>query len=136
MRMLLIHGDFKYRAKERVKIKIVEAATRDWEEFENILVAFMCVEKQDVDRPEVLQRAVGEIATVADRVKTERVILYPYAHLSDSLARPASALSILKSVGDELQSRGYKVTRSPFGWYKEFVLHNFGHALAESFRTL
>lgn len=136
MKMLLIHGDFKYRTKERVKIRIVETAKKEWEEFENVLVVFTCVEKQDVDKPEILRRAIGEITTVADRVKTNRIVLYPYAHLSDSLARPTSALSILKNIGDELQGRGREVSRSPFGYYKEFVLHCYGHPVAETFRVL
>ncbi|HID90426.1 TPA: hypothetical protein EYP44_00515 [Candidatus Bathyarchaeota archaeon] len=136
MRMLLIHGDFRYRTRERVRIRVVEEATKGWEELKNVLVVFTCVERQDEGRPNIASRTASEIAVVADRVKAGRIALYPYAHLSDSLARAASALSIIKGVGEELERMGYKVTRSPFGFYKEFILHCYGHPLAESFRAL
>ncbi|MFQ6086109.1 MAG: threonyl-tRNA synthetase editing domain-containing protein [Candidatus Bathyarchaeia archaeon] len=136
MRMLLIHGDFKYRAKERVRMPVAEEAAKEWNELQNALIVFTCIEEGDEKKSDIIPRAANEIATVADRVKTRSIVLYPYAHLSDSLASPSIALGALRGIGEQLGKKGYKVTRSPFGWYKEFVLTNYGHALAESFRTL
>lgn len=136
MKLLLIHGDLKYRVKKRVKVSVVENAGMEWKSFENALVVFTCIEKEDVNKEGMVDQAASEIAIVADRVKAKSVVLYPYAHLSTNLAPPFSAVSILKGVEEGLKAKGYKVARTPFGWYKEFQLHNFGHALAESFRSL
>ena len=50
----------------------------------------MAVEKFDEDDPEaVIAEGAKQIADVAEQVHANRIMLYPYAHLSSNLSSPA-----------------------------------------------
>ena len=141
MRLLLIHAkSMKYRPTKAVKISVRDEVEEgmQWTEIDNVLVAFTAVEKIDEDnRNAVMEKAVTELKLVADRVKAERILIYPYAHLfSSKLSSPKAAIDICKDLEEKLISTGFEVIRAPFGWYKEFVLHCLGHPLSESSRTI
>jgi len=76
-----------------------------------------------------------EIKKLAGQVKTERIMLYPYAHLSSELAKPLVAVDVLKKLEENL-SCDYEVKRAPFGWYKAFTVSCKGHPLSELSRTI
>src|SRR5438445_11128394 len=63
-------------------------------------------------------------------------MVYPYAHLSTSLASREPAISILKALEEKLAQKGYEVSRSPFGWYKSFTITAKGDPLSELSRTI
>ncbi|MEM4229418.1 MAG: threonyl-tRNA synthetase editing domain-containing protein, partial [Thermoproteota archaeon] len=139
MRILLIHcKEFEYSARE----KAVEGAEELDESnkagrFENVLVAFTTVERDDVKNPEgVAEQASREVIDVLQKVKAGRVLLYPYAHLSSELAGAGDAVSILRMLQDKLVEKGVETHRAVFGWYKSFTLVNMGHALAELSRSI
>ncbi|HZD43330.1 MAG TPA: threonine--tRNA ligase, partial [Methanomicrobiales archaeon] len=68
---------------------------------------------------------------------TDRVMLYPYAHLSSELASPDTAVAALKAIEEGLKASGdFTVKRAPFGWYKAFRLACKGHPLSELSRTI
>jgi len=105
--------------------------------FQNILVAFCTIEKEDESNPsETAARSSASVAEVAKSVKTAEVLLYPYAHLSSSLASRDVALRVLSELSSDLMRRGFKIHRSPFGYYKTFSLRCLGHPLSELSRTI
>ncbi|MEM2608464.1 MAG: threonine--tRNA ligase [Thermoproteota archaeon] len=139
MRILLIHCErFEYSARE----KAVEGAEELDEEnragrFENVLVVFTSVEREDAKDPEgVVGQASEEIINVFKTVKAKCILLYPYAHLSSELAGASDATSILKKLHEKLLEKGIETYKAVFGWYKSFALVNFGHALAELSRSI
>jgi len=139
LRLLLIHAErFEYEAR----LKALEEAEELSEEtragsFTNVLVCFTTVEKVDEADPQwTVERAAGEIASVAETVKAGGVVIYPYAHLSSELAPPRSAVRILADLAELLGRRGLKVSRAPFGWYKRFTITCVGHPLAELSRAI
>ncbi|MDH5811926.1 MAG: threonine--tRNA ligase [Candidatus Methanomethylicaceae archaeon] len=138
MRLLLIHADYiEYAA---IKPAVKEPETIDdvgkTERVEECLVAFCSAEKSDESSPqEVVRMASDAILEHAKMVKAERVVIYPYAHLSSELASPRTALSILKALEDALKG-SIEVKRSPFGWYKSFTLKCKGHPLSELSRSI
>ena len=139
MRLLIFHGKLSYKATEPVKISVREDADEgDWVEFEDGLTVFCAVEATDEGRlSEITQKAADEIQLVADRVKVKNIILYPHAHIFPrKLAKPKFAVRLLLELSKELKQRGFTVSRTPFGWYKAFILHCFGHPLSESGRTI
>src|SRR5687768_3390289 len=98
---------------------------------EECLCAFVSVEKADEGGLDhVVAKAAAEIVKVADQVKTKRVMLYPYAHLSSSLASPAVAIEALPKLKAALPA-DFEVKQSPFGWYKAFSISCKGHPLSE-----
>ena len=139
MRLLLIHADrFEYETKEKA-IKnpepLEEASKRG--ELKDGLVAFCTIGKPDEAQPaNVAENAADAIEEVLGWIKTKRVMVYPYAHLSTNLATGDAALKVLKTLEQDLAKRGYEVTRSPFGWYKGFTIAAKGHPLSELSRTI
>ncbi|MCC7562471.1 MAG: threonine--tRNA ligase [Methanobrevibacter arboriphilus] len=138
MRVLLIHSDYlKYKTKN--KTPIAEEIEKDKEEgvFNEALVVFTAVEKVDEKNPAgVVNNLINEIKSTNDQVNAERIVLYPYAHLSSSLSSPKIAIEILKMAEKELSVRGFEVSRVPFGWYKSFEISCKGHPLSELSRSI
>jgi threonyl-tRNA synthetase len=136
MRLLLIHSDYlEFEAKQPTPAaeEIKERGGR----FEECLVVFVTVEERDEINPEIVaEKAATEIEEVLRKVGAPRVVLYPYAHLSSSLASPSEAVKILELVKEKLVSRGHEVARLPFGWYKSFKLSCKGHPLSELSREI
>ncbi len=105
--------------------------------FDNVLVAFCTIEKEDESNPsEASKKTAESIAEIARSVKASRVLIYPYAHLSSSLAAPSVAVPVLQQSTEALKEMGFEVHRSPFGYYKTFSLHCLGHPLSELSRTI
>ena len=139
MRLLLVHADrFEYEAREKA-VKEPEPLDDAHKKggLENGLVVFSTVEKNDEQEPEqIATNAASSIEEVLGWLKTNKVMVYPYAHLSTSLASREPAISILKSLEEKLAQKGYEVSRSPFGWYKSFTIAAKGHPLSELSRTI
>ena len=139
MRLLLIHADsMSYEVKERA---LEEAEEMEEERrsgsYEDALVVFTAVEEEDVKAIDVVvDNASKEILDVMDKVKASSVLLYPYAHLSSSLARPRDALAVLVKLEEKLKESGVRVSRAPFGWYKAFTLVCKGHPLSELSKSI
>src|SRR6267378_3303135 len=139
MRLLLVHADkFEYEAREKA-VKAPEPLddSRKKGSLEDGLVVFCTVEKADEQAPErVISNASNSIEEVLGWIKAKKVMIYPYAHLSTTLASRDPAISILKGLEKELSNKGYEVKRSPFGWYKSFTMTAKGHPLSELSRTI
>jgi threonyl-tRNA synthetase len=139
VRLLLIHADsMSYEVKERA---LEEAEEMEEERrsgsYEDALVVFTAVEEEDVKAIDVVvDNASKEILDVMDKVKASSVLLYPYAHLSSSLARPRDALAVLVKLEEKLKESGVRVSRAPFGWYKAFTLVCKGHPLSELSKSI
>jgi threonyl-tRNA synthetase len=133
MRVLLIHADrFEYEVKEPTKMAepIVSEHPKK-HSFNEVLVAFSTIEASDEDVAAIAEVASSDFADVFAKVKAERIVLYPYAHLSSNLASPKLAVEVLKATEAALKARGIEVHRSPFGWYKGFEIRCKGHPLSE-----
>lgn len=138
MQILLIHSDFiEYETKKSTPVaeKIDDSLKKG--RMEEALTVFMAVEKNDEENLEYAAvQTVVEIKKVTEQVKTNRVMLYPYAHLSSSLSSPKTAIETLKKIEDLLKEAQFEVKRAPFGWYKSFTIKCKGHPLSELSRTI
>jgi threonyl-tRNA synthetase len=138
MQILLIHSDFiEYETKRSTPVaeKIDDNLKKG--RMEEALTVFVAVEKNDEDNIEYASKQTAEeIRKVTEQVKTNRVMLYPYAHLSSSLSSPKTAIEILKKLEELLKEASFEVKRAPFGWYKSFTIKCKGHPLSELSRTI
>ncbi|MEW9491744.1 MAG: threonyl-tRNA synthetase editing domain-containing protein [Candidatus Aramenus sulfurataquae] len=133
MIILFIHAEtFSFQVKERA-IKSAEEDFLNSLSKENALVAFTTVEKEDDEQ--VVERAVESIMDVYSQVKASCVVIYPYAHLSNNLADPKTAVTLLRKMEEKLKGR-VEVYRAPFGWYKSFSISCYGHPLSELSRRI
>jgi len=139
MRLLLIHADkFEYESKEKA-VKEAESIPDHVKKgsLQDGLVVFTTVEKGDEASPEnTATNAAASIEEVLGWLKTKRVMIYPYAHLSTDLASREPAIATLKILEGKLSEKGYEVSRAPFGWYKSFTISAKGHPLSELSRTV
>lgn len=138
MQLLLIHSDFiEYEVKKSTPVAEKIGDDLKSGRMEDALTAFISVEKPDEANPQyVVDKGAEAIVKMADQVKTTRVMLYPYAHLSSNLSSPKVAIEVLTGLESALKARGYEVKRSPFGWYKAFTIKCKGHPLSELSRTV
>jgi threonyl-tRNA synthetase len=127
----------EYEAKEPTPVAEEIPPKRRSGRFEEVLVAFSAAEEEDESNIEAVAKSTAkEIADVAGQVKAQRVVIYPYAHLSPSLASPKAAVRLLDSTREELLGLGLEVYRLPFGWYKAFKISCKGHPLSELSRQI
>jgi len=134
LKILQLHSNFiEYRPVKK-EITSAEECEKKSTRLEELVVLFTCIEKEDSF--ETAHKAVDYVKEYLDQIKTSRILIYPYAHLSDNLAGPAEALNILKEMERYAKSLGVETYRAPFGWCKEFSISIKGHPLAEQFRTV
>jgi threonyl-tRNA synthetase len=138
MKTLYIHSDYlEYTVKKPTPV--ADQITEDEKQgrFEEVLVAFISVEKEDEGDPEAIaERVTEDLAQVSKKVGANTIVLYPYAHLSSSLSSPDTGKKMLRTMESMLQEKGVKVHRAPFGWYKSFKISCKGHPLSELSREM
>ena len=135
MKILTLHCDY-------IKFQPLKKALKDASELsasekkshtvKECLVVLTAVEKGDSDKE--LNEMLEAVKKTAGEVKTNSIVLYPYAHLSSNLSAPNLALEMLQKAEASL-TKDFKVTRAPFGYYKEFELKCKGHPLSELSKT-
>lgn len=132
MKILTIHADFiEFEPRTKAFKGAEEGVAKGKQRVNECLVVFTAVEKADEKNiQETVKRYVSEVKSVAEQVKTKTIVLYPYAHLSSTLAAPGPALEVMKQAEKELHKE-FSVTRAPFGWYKAFDISCKGHPLSE-----
>ncbi|TFH30478.1 MAG: threonine--tRNA ligase [Promethearchaeota archaeon] len=68
--------------------------------------------------------------------KVEKILVYPWAHLSNFLSQESVAMDVCPLIKSMLEDKGYEAYFSPFGWYKAFSLNCLGHEVAEMYRDV
>src|SRR6059036_4325113 len=139
MRVLFLHVDYlEYEVKEKALKGVPDVPpSKRTDRIEEALVCFISAEKRDEANPASTARAAAaSVADIAGQLHTKRVVLYPYAHLSSSLAAPGPAQELIASLEKELVVQGLDVHASPFGYYKSFRVAVKGHPLSELSREI
>ncbi|HEX2615103.1 MAG TPA: threonine--tRNA ligase [Nitrososphaera sp.] len=135
MRLLQLHSDFiEYEPIEKEIRDAEEIASKSKVRLEDLVVAFVAVESGDDES--VAKAAVDEIKKYLDTVKSSKLLVYPYAHLSSDLAPPVAAAGLIRSVEDFAKASISQVYRAPFGWTKSFNIKVKGHPLAENAKEI
>src|ERR687884_2266815 len=135
MRLLQLHSDFiEYEPISREITDAEENISKTKVRLEDLVGTLISVEIDD-DK-DIVKNAVSEIKKYMDTVKSKRLLIYPYAHLSSCLASPTIAAEIIKSVEKISKELIDEVHRAPFGWTKAFQIKVKGHPLAENAKVL
>jgi threonyl-tRNA synthetase len=134
MRILQLHSDFIEYTPVQKEITIAEEAEKNPKRLEEILVLFTAVEEGDDEA--AAYKAIDEVRAFLGKLKVNRIIIYPYAHLSSNLSKPAEALKVVKAMEAYAKEKGIETFRAPFGWNKQFTISIKGHPLAEQSRQI
>jgi threonyl-tRNA synthetase len=78
------------------------------------------------------------IELIKDRnyYNVDKVLVYPWAHLSKFLSNESNAMEVCPKIAGYLEEKGIQAKYSPFGWYKSFKLNCIGHEVAEMYRDV
>ncbi len=141
MRILLIHADrfsFRVTGETAVALPSELEKTSSEGEVDEALVVFMAAEKgDDADVGSVVDQVANEVLALASQVKTNNLVIYPYAHLSSALSSPRVAVKLLDAICTRLRTHNHlSIMRAPFGYYKAFEISCKGHPLSELAKTI
>ena len=128
MRILQLHCDSIEYTPTKKEIKSAEEIEPKKTRIEEVVVCFTAIEEDDDSS--VAKNAIIDIQKSMKQIGCNKLLLYPYAHLSSNLASPGTGLKILKEMQES--STGIETTHAPFGWTKAFSIQVKGHPLAES----
>jgi len=142
MRVLFLHADrFSYEVTGETSITkqldpIPETMLKG--EAAEVLVCFLSIEKGDGENSRQITEKTGQdILDHCEKISTNNIFLYPYAHLSPTLETPRAAAKIMEQLHHYLeQNEGFTIYRAPFGVYKRFEIRVKGHPLSELGRTI
>ncbi|MHA2474723.1 MAG: threonyl-tRNA synthetase editing domain-containing protein, partial [Promethearchaeota archaeon] len=81
-------------------------------------------------------RKMIELIQNREKYRVDKVLVYPWAHLSKFLSNEASAMEVCPKIAEILNDKGIEAKFSPFGWYKSFKINCLGHELAEMYRDV
>ncbi len=128
MRILQLHCDSIEYTPTKKEIKSAEEIEPKKIRIEEVVVCFTAVEEGDDS--DIAKNAIAEIQESMKKIGCNKLLLYPYAHLSSKLASPGTGFKILKEMQESCT--GIEAMRAPFGWTKAFSIQVKGHPLAES----
>jgi len=134
MRILQLHSNFIEYKPVQKEIANAEEAEKKAVRLEEIVVLFTAVEEGDTAA--VGKKAIDEVQAFLGKLKVNKIIIYPYAHLSGNLAKPTEALKVVKAMEAHAKEKGIETYRAPFGWNKQFTISIKGHPLAEQSRVV
>ncbi len=131
MRALLFHAEeygvsfhsFSNRPKEIFKEDI--DGKRE-QRCGHCITAFITVEKGDSEEKTV-KGVVEEIKKMCKEVKRNKVVIIPFAHLSNKLGDTKESLEILRKIETKLKRSRLKTMRAHFGSNKSLHLDIYGH---------
>ncbi|MDR0372774.1 MAG: threonine--tRNA ligase [Nitrososphaerota archaeon] len=133
MRILQLHSNFIVFKPIEKEINIAEEATKEEVRVEEVVVLFTTIEEDD--NATLAQKAIDDARAFLGKLKVNRLLIYPFAHLSSNLSQPSQALAVIKDMETYAKQKGIETFRAPFGWNKQFTISIKGHPLAEMARN-
>jgi threonyl-tRNA synthetase len=133
MRILQLHSNFIVFKPVEKEINIAEEASKDETRIEEVVVLFTAIEEGD--NTAMAQKAIDDVRAFLGKLKVNRILIYPFAHLSSNLSQPSQALAIIKDMEAYAKTKNIETYRAPFGWNKQFTISIKGHPLAEQARS-
>ena len=120
--------------------KTLEEADPEVEdEMTDAVVAFLHVEARDEGderRKSVFTQTLKHVKWIANKRGLRNVVLHSFTHLGGENAPPAFARDFLLELSARLESTGYAVKRTPFGWFCSWELGVHGDSLAKVWKEI
>ena len=136
MRVLQLHAElFEYEpvTREIDEEYADQDVSLDKVRLQDLVVTLVAIEEGD--DISVVKFAAQDIKRYMQGIRNNKLLIYPYSHLSSNLASPQQALAIMNMMKEETMKENIEVKRAPFGWTKSFSVKVKAHPLAENFRT-
>jgi threonyl-tRNA synthetase len=129
MRALLFHcknyGVKIGKLADRPKDITPEEISQNEQHCKDCIVALVTVEKDD-DIKRTSSGLSAEIAKMCQEVGQKNIVILPFAHLSNNLAKAKDGIKIISLIEENLKEE-FNVMRAHFGSHKELLLDIYGH---------
>jgi len=129
MKILQTHSDWIEYEPVQKEIALAEEAEKKTYKLNDVLVLFTAVEAGDDEN--IGKMAIDEVKEFLKNLKVNRILIYPFVHLSNNPAKPNDALRVLKTMEEHAKELKIETYRAPFGWNKRITNAVKGHPLAE-----
>ena len=107
---------------------------------EDAVVAFLHAETRDEADDEARRRAfkgtLKHLKWLANKRGFQNVVLHSFTHLGAENASSDYARDFITQMRDRLESTGYAVKTTPFGWFCEWDLSVYGESLAKVWKSI
>lgn len=126
---------WKSHSKTLPEVEVAEVETV----VEEALVAFVQVEVEDgadETRARVFRHTLKHLKWLANKRDLRRIVLHSFAHLGGQNAPPSFASTLFQELSDRLESTGYEVHQTPFGYFCEWDLSVHGDSLAKVWKEI
>ena len=120
MRILQLHSNFIVFKPVQKEIAIAEEAEQTEKRIEEVVVLFTAIEEGDTIT--IGHKAIDDLRAFLGKQKTNRILIYPFAHLSSNLSQPSEAFKIIKDMEAYAKEKNIETHRAPFGWNKQFTI--------------
>ncbi len=136
MKLLTLYATrFAYTPRRKTLIGVPDRS--GWARVENVLIALVHAEPEDVARSgKVVTKLVKNVKWSAGKNETRHIVLHSFTHLSDVRADPQAAQALLDQAEGRLVSAGYQVDQTPFGYLLDLEMQVPGLPFARVFKTL
>jgi hypothetical protein len=135
--LVFLTESFEYRACEAGSPLAPEIPEPGADHVEHAIVAFIQCEPRDEERGEaVLKQAVKYFRWFARKRGVTRLVLHSFAHLAEERSSPEFARDLLAELGERLETYGFEVHHTPFGWSLQWTMGVEGHGYAKTFKSL
>lgn len=108
-------------------------------EYSNCQTAFIQVEEEDEQSEntgKLITKLVKQVKWISRKNQTNVVVLHSFAHLSKSKATSEFSKSVFDQAQEKLESTGFNVYQTPFGYFLDLELNAPGKSLARVFIEL
>lgn len=122
---------------ERIGYELIKPEASIYEDSEekrasvsDAMVMLLSIENEDDEA--VANKALEDVKKSMVQLKRNRLVVYPFAHLSSDLASPKEAMQIINYIyKNASEDKNIEVKKAPFGWNKKLTIEMKGHPLAE-----
>ena len=137
MKLLMFHAkQFGYRAHARA---FDDAPDPDVAERTAgaAVVVFVHAEEGDAEREaKLVSKAARNVKWLANKRALRNVVLHSFTHLAATKAPAEFASAFLEALARRLESNGYTVTVTPFGWSCAWSMDVHGDPIAKVFKSI
>ena len=103
----------------------------------NSIVAFVHIEPKDTQTGNSAEtKLVKNGKWLARKWDVKEIVLHSFTHLGEEKAKAQDAKALLDRAQKRLETAGYSVVQTPYGYFLDLVIKAQGHPLARVYKEL
>ena len=101
------------------------------------VIAFIQVEaKDEAEYARAFHHLLKHLKWLANKKGFKTIVLHSFTHLGGENAPPELALKLFEEMSQRLESTGYQVAQTPFGYFCSWQLDVYGESLAKVYKAI